>query len=74
MFGLNVDVLPVTEFSEFAVEPVIDEFDDAVEPESDGGFCVTLPVEGEIEGCAVVPLVTAEELVPDAWLSGMQSW
>ena len=72
-FGLMVDVLPVTEFCEFAVDPVTAEFEDEAEPVTEGGFTVTLPVEGEIEGCAVVPLVTPDEVVP-AWLSGMQSW
>ena len=71
MFGWNVEVEPVTEFSEFAVEPVTDEVEDDVEPESEGGFTVTLPVEGEIDGCAVVPPVTPGDV--DAWLSGMQS-
>jgi hypothetical protein len=73
MFGLNVDVEPVTAFCELAVEPVCDEVEDDAEPERDGGFTVTLPVEGEIVGCAVVPLVTPDEVEPAAWLSGMQS-
>ena len=70
MSGWKVDVEPVTEFCEFAVEPVTDEVEDDEEPESDGGFTVTLPVEGEMDGCDVVPLVTPEDV---AWLSGMQS-
>jgi len=73
MFGLNVDVLPVTAFCEFAVEPVTLEVEDEAEPVTEGAFIVTLPVEGEIDGCAVVPLVTPDAVVP-AWLSGMQSW
>jgi hypothetical protein len=72
MFGLNVDVLPVTEFCEFAVEPVTLEVEDDAEPVTEGGVDVTLPVEGEIDGCVVVPLVTPDVVL--AWLSGMQSW
>ena len=73
MFGVKVDVLPVTEFCELAVEPVTLESEDEAEPVTDGGVDVTLPVEAEIDGCVVVPLVTPDDVVL-AWLSGMQSW
>ena len=36
MLGWNVDVEPVTEFCVFDVEPVIAEFDVALEPDTDG--------------------------------------
>ena len=61
MFGLKVDVLPVTL-----------DVEDEAEPVTEGGVDVTLPVDGEIEGCVVVPLVTPDGVVL-AWLSGMQS-
>jgi hypothetical protein len=69
IFGLTVDVLPVTAFCELAVEPVTVDVEDEAEPVTEGGFTVTLPVEGEIVGWAVVPLVTPEVVA----LSGMQS-
>ena len=53
MFGWNVEVEPVTAFCELAVEPVTAELEVDEEPESEGGLTVTLPVEGDVVGCAV---------------------
>jgi hypothetical protein len=67
MFGWNVDVEPVTEFSVFVVEPVIDEFELEVEPVT-LGLTVLVPdalADGET-------LLEVDALV-EAWSSGMQS-
>src|SRR5258706_242321 len=76
MFGVNVEAEPLIVLSVLVVDPVTDDCELEADPLIDGGFTVTLPVDGEIVGALVVPLTTPELLVPVlafASLSGMQS-
>jgi len=86
MFGVNVEVEPVTEFCVLLVEPVIAEFEVADEPVTEG--LTEVVAELLVEGDVVVEPFVPDAMVPDdvvpevlpfvpvaveAWLSGMQS-
>ena len=63
MFGLNVDVEPVTDVSWFVVEPVIEEFCEVEEPVTDG-LAVALPAA--LTPVVAVPVTAGEFVVPAA--------
>jgi len=69
--GEKVEVEPVTVFELSAVEPVIEDWDEEVEPV----IVALVPAAADAERPAFVP-VAAAAFVPavEAWLSGMQSW
>jgi len=82
MSGLKVDVEPVIEFWLFAVEPVIDDCEPAVDPETAALLSAAVEalvlVEGFVvlvEGFVAFAVLGAVVVVPVAlaWLSGMQS-